>query len=198
MKPTLPAMIIAATLTLSACTADSEAQDPVERVSDERPMNDQGAELVEPGGAQPPRGELPAPADVDDLDAEAVADAAAATNYTVDTRIDNSPADGLRRATPWLTPEYAEAVAQPRPATGGKDWTDLAAIDGYTTATALASDETQGGKQDGRTVVLTRIVTITQHDAQGRDVGTEQVGVVLNLIRSTDTAGWRVEAISTI
>lgn len=160
-------------------------------------MNDQGAELVEPGGQNKPRGALPSPAEVDDTDAEAVADAVAQTTYVVDTRTDNSPSDGLRRATWWLTAPYAEAIAEPMPATGGKEWADLSAVNGYTTAAPLASDETQGGKTDGDSVVLTRIVTITSHEDVGDAVGTERIGVVVNLIRN-DSNQWRVEAITTI
>lgn len=193
------AVALALALTLTACTAnDEKPPEQLERLSDERPMNNEGAELVEPGGPQSPRGDLPSPDDVDDRDPEAVADAVAQATHVVDTKTDNSPSDGLRRAAPWLTPEYAAAAAQPRPATGGKDWADLAAINGYTTATALASDETQGGKRDGRTVVLTRIVTITRHNDTGQPVDTQRVGVVVNLIRAAGTAAWRVDAITTI
>ncbi len=198
MKRTLQIAGVAIALTLTACTSDGEQPpEQIQRLSDNRPMNDQGAELIEPGSAQPPRGALPSPADVDDTDAEAVADSVAVTSYVTDTRIDNSPADGLRRATRWLTESYAEAAAQPRPATGGRDWAELAAIDGYTTATVTDSDETEGGKGDGRSLVLTRIVTVTTHDRADTPVRTERIGVVVNVIRN-DSRQWRVEAITTI
>ncbi len=199
MKRPTAAAAIAAALLLSACAGpDEPAPAPVERVGDDVPMNPDGAELVPRGGAGAPRGPLPAAADVDSSDADAVADAVAVTNFVVDTRVDRSPFDGLRRAAPWLTRSYAAAIDQPVPSTGGRDWNALAAADGYTTARATPSDETQGGKQDGSKRLLTRIVTVTKYDADNKKVGEDSVGVVLTLTRASTRAPWRVDAITTI
>ncbi|TCI96370.1 hypothetical protein [Aeromicrobium sp. IC_218] len=189
----------AALLLAAACSGRDDEPDRAtpSPVGDHAQLNADGVELIEPGGPGQPRGPLPDPKTVDETDAGEVADAAAVAAFVVDTRTDHSPADGLRRAAPWLTTDYARAVAQPMPGDGGADWIELAAADGYTSVTVTPSDEVEGGKSTGSQVVLTRVATVQRHDAQGKQLSTEQLGVFITLTRTNTGAPWRVEAITT-
>lgn len=190
------AALAAVTLMMASCSTGSDDQGPdPQPVSGDVSTDPGGAQLINPGPKGTPRGGIPDKVDNDDP--ESVAAAAAETNYTLDTKIDKTPADGIRRAKRWLTPDYAEAVSEPRPSTGGADWIALAEQDGYTTVTSIASDERRGGQRiSDRERVLTRIVTITSHTAGGAVTDTTDRGVSITVTRATSKAPWRVSAIT--
>ncbi|MFY0407947.1 hypothetical protein [Solicola sp. PLA-1-18] len=191
------ALVLTAALALVACGTDEPEQTRLVGGSTAATTDPDGIELVAPGGPGQPRGELPVPASVDTGNAEQVADAVALTNFVVDTRIDRTPMDGLRRASRWLTDDYAAAVAKPIPASGGAEWIDLADVDGYTTATVTDGDEAEGGKATPTSVLLVRIVSVARHNAAGRVLGVERLGTFVTLTRPDDSGPWAVESITT-
>lgn len=144
-----------------------------------------------------PRGGALGVNDVDGMSADAVATAFAATAYRYDVRLDRSPMDASRRATPLLSANYAAAVEAPLPGSGGADWLELVKHDGFTTTTvavghddgALPDDKTHADRQ--------RTVTVTTHGASGWSRAPRTETVYVQLVRTGPAAPWRVDGITT-
>jgi hypothetical protein len=192
---TTVAALASAGLLLSGCGAlDPE---PAASHPSTKPSRRLAPEPVPVGERGTPRGGGISPASVNTHDADAVADAVAATMYRYDTRLDNSPMDASRRAEPWLTATYAEALSRPMPGGGGADWIALAAHDGYTTTTVRAVEES-GAPADTRTEAFRqRQVLVTAHGDNGwtRRYGTHVL--FIHLTRSNPSAPWRVDGVTT-
>ncbi|MFG1913068.1 hypothetical protein [Kribbella sp. NPDC048928] len=139
-----------------------------------------------------PAGGLPRPAQVNSLNASAVAATVAAVTYRYDTAIDNSPSDAQRRATPWLTPAYAAQLTGGPAAAPGAEWNTWAQHRAYTTSTAV--DATEDGAPPDTTTRADRSIAVTVTPI-GRDRwhGTPQQYVLfITLTRDGAAAPWRV------
>lgn len=91
-------------------------------------------------GAGAPRGEIPAPGEVDRDDPSVVAAAFTQTLLTVDVRIDGSPTVAAVRAGVYATPALAAQLAQAPVGSSGAEWASLLARAGFTVCgTAPAS-----------------------------------------------------------
>lgn len=196
--------LLAGTFGLVSCGADATApaadHSTATTTSQADPGDSQGAAAVPTGQAGTPRGAPNNPRDIDSHDADQVATRVVRTTYTLDTRLDNSPQDGLRRATEWLTDKYAHTVEQPRPGRGGADWTQLAGHDGYTTVTVQRSGEPDQHKANSsannKRALKIRIAKITYHARDGRTLRRDQIATFVRLVR-IHGAGWRVTALTT-
>lgn len=177
--------------TLPAPTADpstTSAAIPTEAGGD--------ATAIPTGATGDPAGGIIDPATVNDMNPDEVADAVATTMETFDTAIDLSSMDGSRRASHWLTPEYAATVAAPIPGGGGADWLDLEAHEGYTTVTVR--DATEMGQPEDTATEAYRSRSI-KSSRQGRDgwVGDDvELTYFIFLERPDETSPWKVSSIS--
>jgi len=159
--------------------------------------NSLNAQPVPTGTTGRPRGTVIDPATVDRRNADAVATAAAATMYSYDTTIDNSPMDAARRAKPWLTASYAAAVAQPMPGGGGADWLTLAQHTGYTTASVADAHDDGAPPDDPTHASRQRVVTVTTYGTNGWTVPPTVRTVFVNLVRATSSAPWQISGVTT-
>lgn len=196
MKRTIFALAASAVL-LTACAGnESDTPPAADPESTSSAPAEPTQESVATGQSGSPRGGRIELADVDQRDPDAVADAVALTAYRYDPRVDNSPMDALRRATPWLTADYAEAANQPMPGGGGADWLALIKNDGYTSSTIEDASEADQPPDTADAAYRQRLLTVTTHDAGGEVTHTQTD--VLWLVLSTDTGSqkWAVESIN--
>ncbi|MGQ0632496.1 MAG: hypothetical protein ACT4P1_15865 [Sporichthyaceae bacterium] len=160
------------------------------------PLED--AEPIPAGRTGAPRGGTIDPADVNGRSkngADAVADAVAATFYRHDTRLDTSPADAPRRATPWLTATYAAALAAPRPGGGGAAWLELIDHDAYTSTKVRPVLESGAPPDTPQQAYRQRQVTVTAHGTNGWTQRETHV-LFLALTRTGTGAPWKVNALT--
>lgn len=181
-----------AALALSACApSDPEPEASPTTAVEPSPT----PEAVATGAAGEPRGALP---DVqDERDPYQVANAAAVTSQTLDTRLDVSPADGSRRAVQWFTTDYAQAVTQARPDSGGADWIALAEVDGYTEAESVDTSHEPRDYSEEIEAELIRVTFIRRLDADGELLSEQRIGLFVSLVRNNTDDPWRVNAITT-
>ena len=198
MKPTLLRMLAGAALSvaLSSCSGSTQntsgAPAPTPSLT-----NTLEAQPVPTGTSGQPRGQLLDPGTINTADADAVATAAVETMYRYDSAIDNSPMDASRRAQPWLTSDYAAAVAKPLPGGGGADWITLAQHHGYTTTSVKDAHDDGAPPDDPTHVSRQRVVTLTPHGDNGWTAQPAVVTVFVNLVRQSTTAPWQVNGVTT-
>lgn len=124
-------------------------------------------------------------------DPAAVAAAVVLTQWTWDTAIDNSPQDAWRRARPWLS-TAATGRADVLTSGGGAQWTDLAAGDGWTTATAKLVPELEiADTEDAAARVYE--VTVTPHSSNGQPLAPFTLTCAVALV--LEEGQWRVEQV---
>ena len=198
MNTTTVRILAAAALTvaLAGCSAHTQTTSATATTPTSL-TNSLDAQPVPTGQPGLSRGDLIDPATVNGQNADAVATAAVATMYSYDTAIDNSPMDASRRATPWLTPDYAAAVAKPMPGGGGADWITLAQHHGYTTTSVRDAHDDGAPPDDPTHASRQRVVTVTPLGNNGWTVQPTVVTVFVNLVRSTSGAPWQISGVTT-
>ncbi|MFF7995067.1 hypothetical protein ACFZDG_35520 [Kitasatospora xanthocidica] len=144
-----------------------------------------------------PKAALPDLGKVNGADPSAVAGAALATIWTIDTTLDASRYDAEKRAVQLYTPQRAAGLHEVSPrAVPGADWAVWAAHQAYTTVAVQQSHE-DGGPEDGPTLLHQRwVVTVTPH---GRDGWTGQAGLTIafvTLTRADTTQPWRLDTLT--
>jgi hypothetical protein len=135
------------------------------------------------------------PTGVDSQDAAAVATAVAAITWTCDTRSDVSPTTASTRATPWLTPKYAELLSTQRPS-GGANWLELVQHDGKTVVQVLDADDPTGPPDSATTSNRTRAITVTPTGRDGWTGPATHVIATYTLIRADPSGPWAVSTVS--
>lgn len=164
MKSRMVAAVIAAAVLAGACSRSEEAA-PVPQ--------DEVASPISPAVSR-----CRTPAGVDSLDADAVADAAAAVMACHDTRSDASPLDAIRRARTWLDPALVpDAGAQTRT---DNAWAEWAKAKAWTPATVERIDLQQTPDYASGAVSLARQTNATPtgpdgHRRIGPDVKTQWI-----------------------
>lgn len=141
-----------------------------------------------------PAGVVPKPGEVDFSDPNQVAAAVVTALYTVDTSVDHSPTDAYRRARPWLTDSFADALADAPPA-GGADWLELNHGGCYTTVSDAHTVYEYGQPVDTDTtayrIVVYRAETACRTDALAIPAREQTAHIRLH----HTPAGWKVEEV---
>lgn len=111
-----------------------------------------------------------------------------------DTRLDRSPQDAARRASAWMTPALAARQAVVTGG-GGLAWSQLAVVDGYTTAAATLDTEPPPAVATGQTVrrvfvTVMGVTAVAATGASGPAVWRQSWVVLISLTRLPQ--GWRV------
>lgn len=138
-----------------------------------------------------PRG--PLPANVDEADPDAVAQAALHVMYAMDTTIDTTPYDATVRAAPYLTPEYAAELKAHQPAMApGAQWDTWTSHHAYTTAMVTPAED-PGRPPDTRTMAYRQytVTTVAHGDGGYTDTSGPGATAFVELIR-VDGGPWRV------
>lgn len=206
MTPIRLALALTASLVLVGCSGDNTTASPTTpaeasqqattdpAIGTAAPPLDVSTWTPEPapsGQDGQPRGLDLDPAQVDQKDPIAVANAFAATILTSDASIDLSPVDADRRAARWATDDYAATLTEPRPGSGGADWLELERDSGYLSAELSEHPAVEAGllDVDGLVTEVPILATVTAHDA---DLPPRDTSVLVTLIRTDTDQPWQV------
>jgi hypothetical protein len=189
-------LVAVLSLTLTGCATQAEQTGstpptPTTVINTLDPQN------IPAGKTGQPRGGVIEASTVNNTNADAVATAAVETMYRYDTRLDNTPMDATRRARPWLTSDYAVAVAKPMPGDGGADWITLAKHDGYTITSVKDAHDDGAPPDDPTHASRQRVVTVIPHGSAGWTSPPTVVTVFVTLVRPTSSAPWQISGVTT-
>jgi hypothetical protein len=145
-----------------------------------------------PRAAGTPRGG--APAAVDERNPGAVAQAALATMYTSDTRIDTGPRNAIVRATRYMTPAYAAELTTASPPPAGAQWQQWVDHQAYTTATVSEANDAGRPADTATTAYRQYAVSVTAHGPSAY-TDTAPVGTAFVELTRAGENPWRVSAI---
>lgn len=194
---------LTATLALTACSSDhddepaksSSPSAAASRSTSTTSASPNVSDYTQPGADLPagkngtPRGAWPA---VKDTDAQSVAIAHQTAAFAVDTRIDNSYRDAIRRAAKLETPQLARTNAQQAPALDG-EFNNLMEAKGYREARCTYTPLEGQAKATDTTAQLTITCVLTDHGG-AMDGQSQNQEAIVNLTRGDKHAAWRVSS----
>ncbi|MET9857817.1 hypothetical protein ABZY93_00610 [Streptomyces smyrnaeus] len=153
----------------------------------------------EPPEGGEPKGGVPRPEEVDQKDADAVAEGTLTAMWTYDTTVDRGPHDaGVRTANAgWLTEKYTEQLRGHRARSApGAQWDTWAQHRAYTTV-ELAKTEDAAKPADTDTEAWRQwTVTTTPHGRDGWQRKPTTVVAYVHLVRAKADAAWRVAGVT--
>lgn len=152
---------------------------------------------VSPVRSSDPHGEAPAPAATDEHPgADVVADAVAAALVTADTATDTSPADAVRRAAEWMTPELAAVLEASETNSGAGWWGELVQHNGSTTAMVEPAEDSGQPADTESTAFRVRWVERVPVGPNGWEGEAYGQTLFITMTRETPAAPWLVSDVT--